>query len=55
MNQLNMANKGITMYFFHFCTYITVYSVLHLLALGIWHLSSNCLGGIFNLCIISLL
>ena len=45
MNPLNMANKSITIYFS--LLYLTV---VPLLLLWNWHLSSNCLGGIFNVC-----
>ena len=44
MNPLNMANKSIAIYFS--LLYSTVYSVVPLLLLGNWHMSSNCLGGI---------
>ena len=42
---MNMANKGITIYFSLLCL-----TVVPLLLLGNWHLSSNCLGEIFNVC-----
>ena len=41
MNPLNMDNKSITIYFS--LLYSTVYSVVPLLLLGNWQLSSNCL------------